>query len=203
MEARRAPAGRACVEFRVMPRRLVVLALLVLVPLTASATVVMAMSMEEMAARVPLIVRGTVHRTDTQWGEGRARIWTYGEVVVTETLKGAGRATVVVRQPGGVIGDIGERVAGTATLTPGEEVVLFLEPVTDEPNVFIPFALAASKVSLENRRGVKVAVRDLSGITFARKGQRSVIHPVDEREVLGTAEAFLARVRQAVKGGAR
>ncbi|MCA3013590.1 MAG: hypothetical protein INH41_14500, partial [Myxococcaceae bacterium] len=112
-------------------------------------------------------------------------------------------ATVLVKQPGGVIGDVGQRVSGVATFAPGEEVVLFLEPAADEPHTFVPYAMAASKVTLANRRGVQVALRDLSGLSFARYGEKNLVQPVDEREVLGTAEAFLARVRAAAKGGAR
>jgi hypothetical protein len=52
-------------------------------------------------------------------------------------------------------------------------------------------------------RGQVVALRDLSGLSFARYGEKNLVQPVDERERLGTAEAFLARVRAAAKGGAR
>jgi hypothetical protein len=186
-----------------MLRRVLFAALVALTPVVASATVVLAMSMEEMTARVPLVVRGTVHRVDPQWTEGRAGIWTYAEVVVKETLKGAPRATVLVKQPGGVIGEFGQRVAGAAAFASGEEVVLFLEPAVDEPHTFILHSMAASKVTLLNRRGVQVALRDLSGLSFARYGEKNLVQPVDEREVLGTADAFLARVRAAAKGGAR
>ncbi|MCA2977613.1 MAG: hypothetical protein INH37_04965 [Myxococcaceae bacterium] len=186
-----------------MRRPFCLAALLSVLPLAASATVVLAMSMEEMTVRSPVVVRGVVHRVDPQWTEGRTGIWTYAEVVVKEVLKGGARATVLVKQPGGVIGDVGQRVSGVATFAPGEEVVLFLEPAADEPHTFVPYAMAASKVTLANRRGVQVALRDLSGLSFARYGEKNLVQPVDEREVLGTAEAFLARVRAAAKGGAR
>ncbi|MCU0695592.1 MAG: hypothetical protein MUC96_03560 [Myxococcaceae bacterium] len=186
-----------------MLRRLLWVAVAALVPLTASATVVLAMSMEEMTARVPVVVRGTVHRVDPQWTEGRTGIWTYAEVVVKESLKGGTRTTVLVKQPGGTMGEVSMRVAGAAAFTPGEDVVLFLEPAVDEANTFVLHSMAASKVTLQNRRGVQVALRDLSGLSFARYGEKNLVQPVDEREVLGTAEAFLARVRTAAKGGAR
>ncbi len=183
--------------------RLLSLSVALAVPGSALATVVLSMSMEEMTARVPLVVHGTVHRVDVQWDDGRAKIWTHTEVVVRETLKGSPRTTVLVKQPGGVVGAVGQQVSGAAQFTPGEEVVLFLEPAVDEPNAFVPMAMSASKVTLGLVRGVKVARRDLSGLAFARQGQRGVVQPVDETETLGTAEGFLARVRLAVKGGAR
>lgn len=185
-----------------MSRRLFV-ALALLAPLSVFASVVLAMSMEEMTTRSPLVVRGTVHRVDTQWAEGKTKIWTYSEVVVQETIKGAARTSVLVKQPGGVIGNIGEKVSGAAVFTPGEEVVLFLEPAVDEANAFVPFAMSAAKVSLVSKGGKRLAVRDLSGVAFATPGKRGVIRPVDELENLGFEDAFLARIRTAAKGGAR
>lgn len=185
-----------------MPRRpLLVLALLA--PLSALATVVLSMSMEEMATRAPLVVRGTVHRVDTQWNEQHTRIVTLSEVVVREVLKGQERTTVLVRQPGGLVGGFGQRVVGAATFAPGEDVVVFLEPAPDERDVFVPLAMSASKVSFVQKNGQTVALRDLSGLSFAAPGRKGVIRPVDELEVLGFADAFLERVRAAVKGGAR
>ncbi|MBE2248420.1 MAG: hypothetical protein IAE78_02650 [Myxococcus sp.] len=178
-------------------------ALSLLAPVSVFATVVIAMSMEEMTERSPLVVRGTVHRVDTQWAEGRSKIWTYSEIVVQETLKGAARTSVLVKQPGGVIGNIGEHVSGAATFTPGEDVVLFLEPAVDEPNCFVPFAMSAAKVSLVSKGGKRVALRDLSGVSLASPGKQGVVRPVDERETLGFEDAFLARIRAAAKGGAR
>jgi len=185
-----------------MSRRPLV-ALALLAPLSVFATVVIAMSMEEMTARSPLVVRGTVHRVDTQWAEGRTKIWTYSEVVVHETLKGTGRTSVLVKQPGGVMGTIAERVSGAAVFTPGEDVVLFLEPAVDEPNAFVPFAMSAAKVSLVNKGGKRLAVRDLSGVPLVSPGKRGVIWPVDELETLGFEDVFLARIRAAAKGGTR
>ncbi len=64
---------------------------------------------------------------ESRWsGDGR-RILTDVEIQVTETLKGQAGGTVLVTQPGGRVGDIGQRVSGLAAFTPGEEVVLFLE----------------------------------------------------------------------------
>jgi hypothetical protein len=185
-----------------MPRRpLLVLALLA--PLSALASVVLSMSMEELAARAPLVVRGTVHRVDTQWDEAHTGIWTTSEVVVREVLKGPQRTTVLVKQPGGTINGFSQRVSGVATFTPGEDVVLFLEPAVDAPDAFVPYAMSAAKVSLVEKGGQTIATRDLSGLSFAAPGRKGLIRPVDAHEVLGFADAFLARMRAAVKGGAR
>jgi hypothetical protein len=183
-------------------RRLLV-PLLALAPLGALASVVMSLTMEELTARSPLVVHGTVHRVESGWDDERAKIWTWAEVVVRETFKGPRLATVLVKQPGGVVGEFGQEVSGVARFTPGEEVVLFLEPAPDEDKTWVPFSLSASKVTLVERFGGRVARRDLSGLSFAVPGKRGVIRPVDEQETLGLADQFLARIRAAAKGGAR
>ena len=186
--------------FRLRP---LLLSAALLAPLSALATVVLSMSMEEMTSRATLVVQGTVNVSSPGWDEPRAKIWTWTEVVVKDTLKGRAQDTVLVKQPGGVVGAVGMSVAGAATFAPGEEVVLFLEPANDEPGAWVPVAMSSSKVTLEERLGVKVARRDLAGLVFAQPGKKGVAEPVDERETLGTADAFLARVRAAVKKGAR
>lgn len=185
--------------------RRLLLPLLALAPLGVFASVVVQRSIEELAAQAPLVVHGTVHQVAADWDKERAKIWTWTEIVVTETLKGPRSSTVLVKQPGGVVGELGQDVAGVARFAPGEEVVLFLEPAPDERGAWIPTSLTASKVSLVDHLGAKVARRDLHGITFARPGQKGVVRPVDELETLGLADRFLARVRAAVavKGGAK
>lgn len=177
--------------------RLAVLAAALLISTSALATVVLALTMEELTARAPLVVHATAQRSLVAWDEPHAKIWTWTELVVKETLKGTPTETVLVKQPGGVVGEVGQQVSGVATFEPGEEVVLFLEPAPDEPGAFVPVSMSASKVTLEERFGARVAKRDLSGLAFATPGEQRVREP--DREVLGTADAFLARIKAAVK----
>jgi hypothetical protein len=168
----------------------------------AWATVVLSLSIEELTVRAPLVVRGTVHRVTPQLDDGRGQIWTYSEIGVSEVVKGPRRTTVLVKQPGGQVGRFGQHVAGAATFVPSEDVVLFLEPAVDEPDTFVLTSMSAAKVSLATFRGERVARRNLAGLSFVRPGQKGVIQPVDDFEVLGTAEAFLNRIRMAA-GGSR
>ena len=98
-----------------------------LLGLPASATTVLQADLPELARTADAIVHGTVRRMESRWsGDGR-RIVTDVEIEVTESLKGQPGATVLVTQPGGKVGDVGQVVQGLATFKPGEEVVLFLE----------------------------------------------------------------------------
>jgi hypothetical protein len=103
------------------------LPVVLLLCLPASATTMLRADLSELAQSADAIVHGTVRRMESRWsGDGR-RIITDVEIEVSETLKGQTGKTVLVTQPGGQVGEIGQVVSGLASFTPGEEVVLFLE----------------------------------------------------------------------------
>ncbi len=179
------------------------LTLVAVTALPAFATVVMALTIEELTQRTPVIVHGSVQRTVTNWTVDHRGIWTWTEISVREALKGEVKATVLVKQPGGKMGALTQSVSGAATFEAGEEVLLFLEPAVDEPGAFVLMGLSAGKVKFESPMGSRLATRNLSGISFAHAGKKGLAGPVAEREILGTADAFLARVRAAVKGAQR
>jgi hypothetical protein len=169
---------------------------------SALATVVIAESIEEMTRGSALVVRATAQQSMTAFDQGETKIWTWTELTITETLKGQAPRTLVVKQPGGEVGALGQHVSGVARFRAGEDCVLFLEPATDEKGVFVVRGLSAGKVSFQSRLGRVLAVRDLSGLAFARAGTQDKVKRVDDAEVLGLPDAFLARVRAAA-GGAR
>ncbi len=103
------------------------LSLVLLLGLSASATTMLRADLPELARTADTIVHGTVRRVESRWsGDGR-RIITDVEIQVSESLKGQAGGTVLVTQPGGRVGDIGQMVSGLASFTSGEEVVVFLE----------------------------------------------------------------------------
>ena len=94
--------------------------------LPAGATTMLKVELPELARSADLIVHGKVLRLQSRWsGDGR-RILTDVEIQVTEALKGQAGPTVLVTQPGGRVGDIGQKVSGLASFAAGEEVVVFL-----------------------------------------------------------------------------
>lgn len=173
-----------------------------LLALPAAATVVIAQSLEEMAATSPLVLRATIGQVQTAWNEGHTTIETFAEVSVREALKGsvAPGAILMVRSPGGIVGKMGAYVAGAPQFKQGEEVVLLLEPAADRPDVWLVSGLAAGKINLEkNSFGELRAVRDLRGIAFyERTAKAPKYHEVTKPEDLGTPEQVIARLRAAV-----
>ncbi|PTL77400.1 hypothetical protein [Vitiosangium sp. GDMCC 1.1324] len=112
-------------KFPIALRALLPAVLLLCMP--ASATTMLRADLPELTQTADAIVHGTVRRVESRWsGDGR-RIVTDVEIQVTEALKGQAGGTVLVTQPGGRVGDIGQVVSGLASFSPGEEVVVFLE----------------------------------------------------------------------------
>lgn len=172
-------------------------ALVLLVSTLAHATVIAKESIEEMTQASEVIVRGTVLRAEAQWDEAHRSIWTYAEVKIAETLKGTAPMIVLVRSPGGEVGDVGQLVAGAPRFTVGDDVVLFLFRPPDDARSFGIHTLAAGKIDLKPHLGRLTALRDLRGLTQLERGAKQP-EPIDAVENLGAAEKFLARVRAAV-----
>lgn len=103
------------------------LAGLLLLGLPAVATTMLRLDVPELVQSSDTVVHGTVRRVESRWSGDRRRILTDVEIQVTEALKGQPGSTVLLIQPGGSVGDIGQTVHGSASFTPGEEVVVFLE----------------------------------------------------------------------------
>lgn len=178
-------------------------AVALLVPAMAAATVVLQLSFEEMTRRAPVVVRGTVRQVQTRWSDQGAHIETWAELEVTERLKGAVGPTVVVRTPGGTIGELTMHVSGAAKFVEGQDTLVFLEPAADARNLFVVPAMAASKVDFEKspKVGELRAFRHLDGLAFAAPAPAAV-RPLPAVEDLGTPAEFLARIRRAA-GGAK
>ncbi len=108
-----------------MLRRLSSIALgLLILALQAPATTLEKLSLEEMAAKSHIIVRGTVlGQSAMQRG---TLVYTAYSLKVSEKLKGEAGATLQVSVPGGTIGRVRQSFAGTPTLKTGSEYVVFI-----------------------------------------------------------------------------
>jgi len=95
------------------------------IPLASATTIVMPTD-EQLVAKSPDIVEGTVlSSVPVQIGN---RIWTETQVAVSRTIKGDAAGTITIREIGGQIGVNVTRIFGAPEYTPGENVLLFLTP---------------------------------------------------------------------------
>jgi hypothetical protein len=100
----------------------------------AVATSVVQLSLEELIDQSNLIVSGRITRSWTDWDAQHQYIWTHYEISVSNTHKGQPGSTVIISEPGGIIGDRGMTIAGTVSYLTGENVLVFLNRV---PNGYL------------------------------------------------------------------
>jgi hypothetical protein len=86
------------------------------------------MSVEQMTRSATNVVHARALRSWSDWNPQHTAIFTYTEFAITAQWKGASPAQLVVKQPGGTVGGIEQKVAGVRQFAPREDTVLFLRP---------------------------------------------------------------------------
>lgn len=143
----------------------VILSLVVSMPALA-ATVRGPADVASLAASADAVVHARVVASESGWGAGgrsSGLIFTRVTLQPIEWWKGGARAAVIVRVAGGTAGELTQTVEGMAAFAPGEEVVVFLRKLGDEPDaaVYGVERLALGKFSVgPSRAGAARAVRD-------------------------------------------
>jgi hypothetical protein len=100
---------------------------ILLIALAAAATSIPRLSFEELTDHSEIIVSGRIVRSWCDWDTDHRFIWTHYELRISAAHKGSPPQTVVVSEPGGVLGDRGMSIADAVSYQPGEQVVVFLE----------------------------------------------------------------------------
>jgi hypothetical protein len=133
-------------------------------PRTVAGTVLFETTLDELSREADLVavIVPTVQRRSF-WHEGH--IVTDVLCEVTVPIRGAAATRVVVRLPGGVVGAVGQTVAGAPVLSPGVPVVAFLS--ADRNGCRTVLSMAAGILPLSMVAGqVRVLPARTEGITF-------------------------------------
>lgn len=178
--------------------RALLLALLSL-PAAAWATTVLRADVPALTRLSDAVVRGRVVSLQSHWTGDGLRIVTDVRLEVTEALKGAPAHTITIRQPGGTVGNIGQRVSGLASFKAGEEVVVFLER---RGPVHVVTGLAQGKFHLDRLKDGRVrATPDDSG--DARVVDPKTRAPLTPDRAPRSLERLRAQVREALRAQPR
>lgn len=179
-------------------RTLLLTALLLAVPASASATVMVEVPIEDMARDADAIVLGQVVRSEVRLVIDPARgalPHTFTTLRVSQWIGGSGGATVTIDELGGEVQGEGLAIAGTPQYGVGEEVLVFLERADGRLRTY-----AMAQGRFEVRRGIggvpDMLVRDLSDVAFVRWGQgaMSVGHGTDQPVALETFVDYVGRI---------
>lgn len=106
-----------------------------LAPKTGATTLVR-MSLRQLVQASSVIVQGEVIAQTARVNTSHTRIMTYTTVQVERALKGQPPATIIIEQPGGIVGSVHVHVPGSASFRPQAQYVLFLEPVAGSSGIF-------------------------------------------------------------------
>ncbi len=122
----------------------VLLALLLALPVRA--TIVRHLPLEEQAHSAAVVVVAVAVGQNCAWGSDNDIIYTDTQFRVEEWVKGQGTENLVSRQLGGVIGNMGQSVAGTPVFRTGSRYVLFLADRGDNRYRVVGFSQGAYPV---------------------------------------------------------
>lgn len=151
-------------------RRILAAAAVAVLAATAAASVVLRATPREMADTANLVVEGRVAAVDVRWDDGRTCINTYVTFTVERVHKGAATGSVVVKVPGGTVGDEEVRVEGTAKFEKDEEAMVFLWK--DRAGEWIVLGEAQGKFRLrqDEKAGRRMAENSLKGLCLVVRG---------------------------------
>jgi hypothetical protein len=90
------------------------------------AATVRILSFETLIERSERVVYGRVVGIRPVWDEETRTIWTQTELQVLDAPKGNAVSTVVITEPGGIIGNVGHLLPGVPVFSMNDEVVVFL-----------------------------------------------------------------------------
>jgi hypothetical protein len=99
---------------------------------SANATTVVMLSDTDLVRSSRVILTGRVNSVFAAWDDSGSNIWTYVEVQPEQILKGElAPSTVVLKQPGGIVGTEGVLLYGQPVFSAGQRVLLYLNPASD------------------------------------------------------------------------
>ena len=162
---------------------------------TASATSVPRLSFEELTDRSELVVSGQISRSWADWDSSHHFIWTRYELVVSGVYKGAARSSVVLSEPGGEVGGMGQSIAGSVRYAVGDKVVVFLERV---PNGYLRTTGWSQGKFMVDSSGRVHGGGALAGIDLVQTNVAQAVRdlPVDGIATSELAARVAARVRR-------
>ena len=166
----------------------------------AEATVMLPLSIEQMAQESVAVVRARVKHQASNWDEGRKRIYTQTTVQVVDPILSRLSLpdTIVLRTLGGEVGEVGMKVAGTPAFTPGEEVVVFLRSHPAAAGEFQVIGMSQGKYSVKrSAKGPIMVVPSVEGLAFARRGTDGVLR-VAEADPDRPTPITLAKLRERI-----
>lgn len=139
------------------------------------ATTIERLPLARMVQAARIIVRARCVSNSTAWASGE--IWTFTIFNVEEAWKGERSeevpAMITIRLLGGAAGALTSHVSGVPRFSPGEDAVIFLEPVSPGDFSVLGWAEGTFRIVRDPRTGEKIVLQDTAAFaTFNPKTRR-------------------------------
>jgi len=144
---------------RILPFAIAVLWLLAA---AADATTLQRMTLDELAAAAPAVARVRVVSGESRIEGGR--IWTFTQMDVVESFKGALPARITVRLLGGHVPGLVSKVEGIPRFSPGEETILFLQPSRAGGWTVVSWVQGTFRIDTSRRKGAEQVTQDTAAV---------------------------------------
>lgn len=188
---------------RVQVAALALLAALVASPRPADSTTLLKFSLEKMTKESVMVVHGHVAWDYSAKPNPDGPIYTYTGIEVSRCIAGTCGETITLKHRGGTVGNLTLYISGMPRFTPGQEVILFLEPDPEgETGMYYTVGMAQGffLISTDTETGEKTAVQQLGGVGIAepdKTGQIKLVGGV-KPIVMGLGD-LISRVKAAWK----
>jgi hypothetical protein len=171
---------------------------IVLIAITASATTLTPLRLEDLAQQSKAVARLRCLSAKSFWEAGE--IWTETKFAVVQQEKGALASIVTVRVLGGTVGNLHSRVDEAPAFRPGEEVYLFLWNRGEQTYRVLGWSQGTFRVTRDTQTGTETVTQDSSaGTTF--DPQTHAFQRIGIRKMSVTM--FRARLRDALRKESR
>ncbi len=167
-----------------------------LLALPSKATSVVMLSDDEMVVTSRFILTGEVRTVTSAWNDEHTMIWTYVEIKRDRLLKGKlGAKTIVLKQPGGTVGQSGIRVLGQPEFSPGQQVLLYLN-TSPEGYIHVAHTFMGMFSIVEDKATGKKIVTRPTGSSEVQILSRNDEQPVTDRAPL---KEYLNKIEKTLK----
>lgn len=168
-------------------------ALLLLVPVTAEATILEAKSFDEKVEHAASIVVGRCVAKESRWDDARRWILTYNKFEIEKSLKGFPAREVTIVTPGGAVDNVQQDAVGVPSFNIGDEHVLFVRNTQAGPTVLY-FEQGAYRL-VRDGRGERNVMPLVSSAVLIDTQAGKAVSPEEPR----TLRDFEGRVRETIK----
>lgn len=163
-----------------------------LVAAAASATTLVRMDLDELAAKAAIVAR--VRCLENEARVDGNEIWTFSRFEVIETLKGSAPREITVRLLGGRVGHLISTIDGVPRFRAGEELYLFLVQTRTGDFGVAGWAQGTFRLRRYNVSGREEVTQDTGSVTIFDPATRQ-FRPGGVRRM--PVEQFRQRVREA------